>query len=66
MGAKVQENVCEKGYIWIPATYNFENDRYAKSIIDDSVIMWDKIIKKTKSIMAKAVPGKSIPANLNE
>ena len=37
--------VYEKYYIWNPATYSFENERYLASIIDDSVIMCDEIIE---------------------
>ena len=59
--------MCEKGHIWNPATFCYENGRYAKSIIDDSVIKWDEITETKKiSIMIKTVPAKSIPRNFNE
>ena len=51
--------MCKKDYIWNPATCSFENDRYAKSIIGNSVIACDEFIEKTKSIMIKTVPTNS-------
>ena len=41
----------EKDYIWNPATCNSENGKYLASIIDDSVITCDEIIKETKIII---------------
>ena len=35
---------CKKDYSWNPTTCICENDKYQKSIVDDSVIMCDKII----------------------
>ena len=60
------KSVCKKGYTWNPATCSCKNGRYAKSIIDDSVITCDEIIKTTKSFVTKTVPAKSIPTNVNE
>ena len=57
--------MCEKGHIWNPATFCYENERYAKSIIDDSIVKCDEITEK-KSILIKTVSAKSIPRNLNE
>ena len=34
-----------KDYVWNPATYNCKNGKYLASIIDDSVIMGDEVIK---------------------
>ena len=51
--------MCKKGYIWNPVTCGCENDRYAKSIIGNSVIACDEFIEKTKSIMTKTVPTNS-------
>ena len=51
--------MCKKGYIWNPVTCGCENDRYAKSIIDNSVIACDEFIETTKSIMTKTVPTNS-------
>ena len=60
MSAKIQEHMCAKKIFltWNPATCNCENDRYGKSIIDDSVI-----IEATKSIMTNSF-AKSVPINL--
>ena len=40
-----KRHVCEKNYIWNPATGSCENGKYLASIIDDSAIMCDEIIK---------------------
>ena len=40
--------MCEKGHIWNPATFCYENERYAKSIIDDSIVKCDEITEKKK------------------
>ena len=43
--------MCEKDYIWNPATCSCKNGKYLESIIiDDSVITCDEIIEETKSI----------------
>ena len=44
VSTKIQEKLCEKGYIWNPATCNCENGRYAKSIVDDAGIICHEII----------------------
>ena len=38
------KNICEKDYVWNPATCNCENGKYLASIMDDSVITCDKVI----------------------
>ena len=40
----VKMNVCEKDYIWNPATCSCENGKYLASIMDDSAIKCDEII----------------------
>ena len=35
-----QHNICEKDYIWNPATCSCENRKYLASIMDDSAIHW--------------------------
>ena len=42
--------VCEKDYVWNPATCNCENGKYLASIVDDTVIICNEIIyvKETK------------------
>ena len=42
--------MCEKDYIWNPATCSCKNGKYLASIIDDSVITCDEIIEETKTI----------------
>ena len=39
-----KHRVCQKDYIWNPATSSCENFKYLASIIDDSVITCDEII----------------------
>ena len=43
-------HVCEKDYIWNPATCSCKNGEYLASIIDNSVITCDEIIEETKTI----------------
>ena len=47
-----KHHICEKDYIWNPATCSYKNGKYLASIIDDSMITCDEIIdaKETKSI----------------
>ena len=39
-----KHHICEKDYIWNPATCSCEKRKYLPSIIDDSVITFDEII----------------------
>ena len=39
-------HVCAKGYLWNPATCNCENGKYLVSIMDDTTIVGDEIIKE--------------------
>ena len=41
--------MCVKDYIWNPATSNYENGKYFRSAIDNSVITCDEIIEETKT-----------------
>ena len=41
-----KRHVCEKYYIWIPATCSYKNGIYLTSIMDDSAIKCDKVIRK--------------------
>ena len=45
-----KKHICEKDYIWNPATCSCENGKYLASIIDDSVITCDEIIEETKNV----------------
>ena len=38
-------HVCEKDYVWNPATCNYENGKYLASIKDESIIISDEVIK---------------------
>ena len=49
-----RHHLCEKNYIWNPATCSCENWQYLESIMDDSVITSDVIIEET------------FPTNFNE
>ena len=49
-----QRHICEKDYIWNPATCSCENGKYLASIINDSVITCDEVIEET------------VPTNSNE
>ena len=40
-----KHHICEKDYVWNPATCNCENGKYLASIKDDSVIACDEVIK---------------------
>ena len=39
-----KRHVCEKDYVWNPATCKFENGKYLASIMNDSVIICDEVI----------------------
>ena len=47
-----KHHICEKDYIWNPATCSWESVKYLASIIDNSVIKGDEIIdaKEAKTI----------------
>ena len=38
-------NVCEKDYVWNPATCSCKNGKYLASVMDDSVIMCGEVIE---------------------
>ena len=40
-----KHHICEKDYVWNPATCNCENGKYLASIMDDSAIMCDEVIE---------------------
>ena len=51
---KIRKNiVCEKDYIWNPATCTCENGKYVGSIIDDLVVTCDEITEATKTVPTK-------------
>ena len=53
-------NISEKDYIWNPATCNCENGKYLASIMDDSMITCDEVIKPYDEKI------KTIPTSFNE
>ena len=48
----------KNGYIWNPATFSCENDKYVESIIGDSVIACVKLQKKQKMFQQKLLQQK--------
>ena len=36
----------KKNYVWNPATCGCENGKYLASIMDDSAIIWDEVIRR--------------------
>ena len=38
-------NVCQKDYVWNPATCSCKNGKYLASVMDVSVIMCDEVIE---------------------
>ena len=53
-------NVCEKEFVWNPSTCIFKNGKYLASIMDDSAIICDEVIKSYNEEI------KTIPTNFNE
>ena len=45
--------VCEKDYVWNPATCNCENGKLQASITDDSAIIYDEIIHAQETNLDK-------------
>ena len=53
-------HICEKEYIWKPSKCICENEKYLASIVDDSTIFCDEVIKSYGEEI------KSIPSSFNE
>ena len=51
----------KKGYIWNPATFSCENDKYVESIIGDSVITCAETTEKAKNVPTKITSTKTAP-----
>ena len=47
--------ICEKDYIWNPATCSREDGKYLPSIIHDSVITCDEIMEEAKIIQTNLI-----------
>ena len=56
----IKIHVCEKHYVWNPATCNCESGKYLASITDYSTIISDEVIKSYNGKI------KTIPSNFNE
>ena len=54
-----KHHVCEKEYAWNPSTSICENGKYLASIMDDSAIIYDKVIDADDET-------KTIPTNVSE
>ena len=63
VSAKIWENSFWKNYIWNLSACTCENRKYSESIIYDSVITCDKIIKATKTIPTKTISAKAAPTS---
>ena len=52
-------HVCEKGYIWNPATCSCKNGKYLAIIMEDSAIASDEIIElhdeETKTVSSNFI-----------
>ena len=48
-----KRHVCEKDYVWNPATCNCENGKYLASIRNDPAIMCDEIIESYTKLSPK-------------
>ena len=46
-----KHHICEKDYIWHPATCSCENGKYLASTIDNFVIIRDEIMEKIKTVL---------------
>ena len=55
-----KHHICEKDYVWNPATCSCENGKYLASIMDDSAIICDEVIKSYDE------ETKSTPTSFNE
>ena len=66
VSVKIWKNImcAKKIYFWNLATCSCENGKYVGSIIDDSVIMCDEIIKEAKNVPTKIVTTNNISVNL--
>ena len=61
-----KHHICEKDYIWNPATCSCENSKYLANIIDDSVIMCDEIIEVDAEAKLNDEETKTTPKHFNE
>ena len=57
-----KHNVCKKYYVWNPTTCNRDNGKYLASIMDDSTIICDEVMKTYEE--KKTVPSSFIEKNV--
>ena len=50
-----KRHVCEKDYVWNPATWNCENGKYLASVMDDSMISCNEIINVMETNFMKKI-----------
>ena len=59
-----KHHLCEKDYVWNPATCSCENGKYLASIMDDSAITYDETImsfeKETRTISTNFIENQEI------
>ena len=51
-----KKHICEKCYIWNPASYSCENSKYLASIINSDLVI----------TCSEVIEGTTVPANFNE
>ena len=56
-----EHRVCEKGYFWNLAACSCKYCKYVGSINDDSVVICNEVIDRTKSSSTKSIPSKIVP-----
>ena len=56
-----EHRVYKKNYIWNPARCSCKNGKSIGSVIDDSLVKCDEIIKETKTTLTKTIPTKTTP-----
>ena len=52
--------MCEKNYIWDPATCTCKNRKYLATIIDDLVITYDENIGRKKTVLKKRTSTRTV------
>ena len=59
---KAQKNIvrAERKCVWNSATCSYKNGKYVGSIIDNSVVICNEIIKETKTIPTKSTSIKAV------
>ena len=55
-----KHHICEKDYVWNASAGSYDKGKYLASIMDDSVIICDEVIKSSDEEI------KTIPTNFNE